>query len=47
MVLLDGVTVTVKAAHVRLMPIDIHRTGDEATWWKRAAIDPIETARAL
>ena len=26
---------------------EVHRCGDEAAWWKKAAVDPIGTARAL
>jgi hypothetical protein len=25
---------------------EVHRSGDEATWWKKAGIDPTVTARA-
>jgi hypothetical protein len=25
----------------------VHRSGDEASWWTKAAIDPIGAARAL
>jgi hypothetical protein len=26
---------------------EVHRSGDEASWWKKAGIDPTVTARAL
>jgi hypothetical protein len=39
----DEFTVPLCRAHHR----EVHRIGDEAVWWKKAAIDPNMTARAL
>ncbi|HEV2717976.1 MAG TPA: hypothetical protein VGU64_22115, partial [Terriglobales bacterium] len=39
----DEFTVPLCRGHHR----EVHRSGDEARWWKKAGIDPIRTARAL
>jgi ERF superfamily len=39
----DEFTVPLCRGHHR----EVHRSGDEATWWKKAGIDPTVTARAL
>jgi hypothetical protein len=39
----DEFTVPLCRGHHR----EVHRSGDEATWWKKAGIDPTITARAL
>jgi hypothetical protein len=39
----DEFTVPLCRGHHR----ELHRSGDEATWWKKAGIDPTLTARAL
>jgi hypothetical protein len=39
----DEFTVPLRRGHHR----EAHRSGDEAAWWKNAAIDPTTTARAL
>jgi ERF superfamily len=39
----DEFTVPLCRGHHR----EVHRCGDEAAWWKKAAIDPIANARAL
>ncbi len=39
----DEFTVPLCRGHHR----EVHRHGDEAAWWKRTGLDPIETARAL
>jgi len=39
----DEFTVPLCRGHHR----EVHRSGDEATWWKKAGIDPTLTARAL
>jgi hypothetical protein len=39
----DEFTVPLCRGHHR----EVHRSGDEAAWWKRAGIDPSITARAL
>jgi len=39
----DEFTVPLCRGHHR----EVHRCGDEATWWKKAGIDPTVTARAL
>jgi hypothetical protein len=39
----DEFTVPLCRGHHR----DVHRSGDEAAWWKRTEIDPTVTARAL
>ncbi len=39
----DEFTVPLCRAHHR----EVHRSGDEAAWWKKAGVDPNEAARAL
>jgi ERF superfamily protein len=39
----DEFTVPLCRGHHR----EVHRSGDEATWWKKAGVDPTLTARAL
>jgi hypothetical protein len=39
----DEFTVPLCRGHHR----EVHQSGDEATWWKKAGIDPTRTARAL
>jgi len=39
----DEFTVSLCRAHHR----EVHRSGDEASWWKKSDIDPIGSARAL
>jgi hypothetical protein len=39
----DEFTVPLCRGHHR----EVHHSGDEATWWSKAGIDPIVTARAL
>jgi hypothetical protein len=39
----DEFTVPLCRGHHR----EVHRAGDEATWWEKAGIDPITTARTL
>ena len=39
----DEFTVPLSRSHHR----EVHRCGDEATWWKNAGIDPTEKAHAL
>jgi hypothetical protein len=39
----DEFTVPLCRGHHR----EVHRSGDEAAWWKKAGIDPSITARAL
>ena len=39
----DEFTVPLCRGHHR----EVHRSGDETAWWKKAGIDPIVTARAL
>jgi len=39
----DGFVVPLCRGHHR----EVHRSGDEASWWSKAGIDPLEAARTL